>query len=74
MHIGACWFGIELDFRADPTGVSFYLGASTVDDEPELDPRGDVVGTFIGFAPTPHPGWEICPNGYDEPAEGDEDT
>ncbi len=74
MHVDACWFGIELDFRADLTGVSFYLGMSTVDDEPEPDSRGDVVGTFIGFAPSAQPDWEKPLNRYDEPSEGDEDT
>lgn len=42
--------------------------------EAESDHRGDSTSTVIGFAPTPHPGWERPLNGYDEPGEGDEDV
>lgn len=65
MHVTVAWFGFELDF---------YLGETRVDDEPEPDPRGDVLCQPIGFAPTPHPGWERPLNHWDEPSEGDEDV
>lgn len=64
MRLTLAWFGYELDFS---------LGPTTVDDEPEPDTHGDVTCQPLGFAPTPHPGWEKPLNGYDEPAEGDED-
>lgn len=75
MNVSACWFGLELDFRADLSGMSFYFGASTVDDdEPEPDPRGDVTCYPIGFAKTPHPGWESSLNTWDEPSDDQEDV
>lgn len=74
-----CWFGIELDFTFELPAIRFYLGPTTVDDEPEPEPepptiRGDALSTPIGFRPTPHPGWERPLNHWDEPGEGDEDT
>lgn len=63
MRLTLAWFGYELDVTFGPT---------TVDDE--IEPLGDSLSTPIGFAPTPHPGWEKSLNTWDEPAEGDEDV
>lgn len=77
MHVDVCWFGLELDFRADLTGVSFYLGRTTVDDDVAPDPvpvRGDSVSIPIGYAPSPQPDWEKPLNRWDEPDESTEDV
>lgn len=48
MRLTLAWFGYELDFS---------LGPTTVDDEPEPDPRGDVTTYPVGFTRAAVP-WE----------------
>ena len=44
------------------------------DCEDEYTDAGTTGAYPIGFAPTPHPGWERPLNTFDEPGEGDEDV
>lgn len=67
MRLSIELFGYELTFGP----------AAEVDDEPEFEPYQDAGSTSaypIGFAQTPHPGWEKSLNTWDEPSEGDEDV
>ena len=73
-HLGAVVMRVTislLGFTLDLT-----LGRDR-DDEPEFDEYQDAGTTSaypIGFAQTPHPGWERPLNTFDEPGEGDEDV
>lgn len=59
------WFGFEVS-------LDFYLGPTTVDDEPEtVFEAGSYTSTPIGFCPSIVPDWEKPLNGYDEPDEAE---
>lgn len=70
MRIQVAWFGMELDF---------YLGPTTVDDDPEPESVEDHRASFtsypVGFAPSVTPEWEIPPSYHTfDPGDEDEDT
>lgn len=71
MRLTLCWFGYELDFSFGPTTVDDMQEPCTGEFEPYQD-AGTTGCTILGFAPTPHPGWERPLNTFDEPGEGDE--
>lgn len=59
------WFGLEVS-------LDFYVGPTTVDDEPEpVCEAGSYTSTVIGFAPSVEPDWEKPLNRYDEPDEAE---
>lgn len=63
MRVQVAWFGLELDF---------YLGPTTVDDEPEdCTGAGSFTSQPVGFCPSVEPDWEKPLNRYDEPDEAE---